>query len=306
MGFGRTAGSDASLRAGRLVAGRRIRRWPVPTSACAAQGFTLFGHGCFFAFERLARLLVPPAFRVQARRRAHRHSPLRSARAVRRVRRGAAHRRRGRRQSGHETLIQLPRPVRPRGAGARTDSARLTPPCSSPPAVALSRSSRAFAYERRTMAANGPRSPPFGPLCEAGARMDDALLSRGAHRHLPFELRPRVVAFADERRIAGGAEGGRVRTRNTHAVPPGSAAPPTATPTTRGARRSIRFTSVALERMTRLFTPACSSPPSVAMRPRVAARSPMRGASWRGTQAAECRCARLVRSHRTLRVRRLP
>jgi len=34
------------------------------------------------------------------------------------------------------------------------------------------------------------------------------------------------------------------------------------------------------------FTPACSSPPSVATRPRAAARSPMRGASLPATKAA--------------------
>ena len=34
----RTAGSDASLRAGRLVAGRRIRRWPVPTACVRGAG----------------------------------------------------------------------------------------------------------------------------------------------------------------------------------------------------------------------------------------------------------------------------
>jgi hypothetical protein len=35
-----------------------------------------------------------------------------------------------------------------------------------------------------------------------------------------------------------------------------------------------------------LLIPACSSPPSVALRPRVAARSPMRGASLAARQAA--------------------
>jgi len=45
-----------------------IRRRPVPTACVAAQGFTLFGQGCFFAFERLARLFVAPAFRGCSRR----------------------------------------------------------------------------------------------------------------------------------------------------------------------------------------------------------------------------------------------
>ena len=42
-----------------------------------------------------------------------------------------------------------------------------------------------------------------------------------------------------------------------------------------------------------LFTPACSSPPSIAMRPRVAARSPMSGASWWATGAARCTSSQL-------------
>jgi hypothetical protein len=37
-----------------------------PLLAFAAQSFTLFGRGCFFAFERLARLLAAPAFRLLA------------------------------------------------------------------------------------------------------------------------------------------------------------------------------------------------------------------------------------------------
>jgi len=60
-----TYGSNRAPQPGR--ARSRIRRRPVPTSAFAAQGFKLFGHGCFCAFERLARLLVAPAFRGCAR-----------------------------------------------------------------------------------------------------------------------------------------------------------------------------------------------------------------------------------------------
>jgi len=60
-----TYGFTRAPRPGRARSG--IRRWFDHASAVAAQGFTLFGHGCFFAFERLARLLVASAFRLQAR-----------------------------------------------------------------------------------------------------------------------------------------------------------------------------------------------------------------------------------------------
>jgi hypothetical protein len=52
-------------------------------------------------------------------------------------------------------------------------------------------------------------------------------------------------------------------------------------------RRPIQFARLAGERITR-FTPASASPPSVATRPRVAARSAMSGASWRETRADRC------------------
>ena len=47
-----------------------------------------------------------------------------------------------------------------------------------------------------------------------------------------------------------------------------------------------------------LVTPACSSPPSLALRPRVAARSPMRGDKWTATKPMRHRraCASLVAS----------
>jgi hypothetical protein len=45
-----------------------------------------------------------------------------------------------------------------------------------------------------------------------------------------------------------------------------------------------------------LFTPPRSSLPSVALRPRVAARSSMRGASWPATQAALCGRRALIQS----------
>ena len=58
-------------------------------------------------------------------------------------------------------------------------------------------------------------------------------------------------------------------------------------PMRHGSRRAIRFPREAGARTDEaLFTLARSSPPSIALRPRVAARSPMSGASWPATQAA--------------------
>ena len=58
-----------------------------------------------------------------------------------------------------------------------------------------------------------------------------------------------------------------------------------------------------------LTQPPCSALPPVAMRPRVAARSPMSGASWPATEAGECTDERAYpashRSPRALRVRTL-
>jgi len=43
-----------------------------------------------------------------------------------------------------------------------------------------------------------------------------------------------------------------------------------------------------LERINSLYTPACASPPSIALRPRVAARWSMSGASWPAMAADGC------------------
>jgi hypothetical protein len=47
--------------------------------------------------------------------------------------------------------------------------------------------------------------------------------------------------------------------------------------------------------MTRLVTPACSSPPSVVQRLRAAARSPMGGVSWPATRRWSRRSPRALR-----------
>jgi hypothetical protein len=47
------------------------------------------------------------------------------------------------------------------------------------------------------------------------------------------------------------------------------------------------------------LTPACSLPLSVALRPRVAVRSPMCGASWRPTRAGECGREAIIQSRRS-------
>jgi hypothetical protein len=51
---------------------------------------------------------------------------------------------------------------------------------------------------------------------------------------------------------------------------------------------ALRCARLARERITALFAAACASPPSVALRPRVEARSSMTGASLPAAQAAEC------------------
>ena len=105
----------------------------------------------------------------------------------------------------------------------------------------------------------------------------------GAHRRTFRRAAPaRCGAFADERRIVAGDEGGRVRHRRACASLVASFAA--------GVREAGARTDNAL------FTPACSSPPSVALRPRVAARSPMSGASLPATRRTSAtRNARPVR-----------
>jgi hypothetical protein len=77
----------------------------------------------------------------------------------------------------------------------------------------------------------------------------------------------RCGAFADEQSVVAGDEGGRVRTRKQHAIP------------CKCEKRDMTVGALELERVSALFTPARSSPPSLALCPRVAAPSPMSGAS---------------------------
>ena len=83
------------------------------------------------------------------------------------------------------------------------------------------------------------------PQCDLFARLELEWMTRSsrwrAHRHLPLRCADVCRAFADERRFVGGDAGERVRVRNAHPIHSGSAASPTATGTTRDARRSIRF-----------------------------------------------------------------
>jgi hypothetical protein len=128
-----------------------------------------------------------------------------------------------------------------REARARTEGARFTPPCSSLPSVAL----RPCVAARSPMSASwllvydGGRvyrraRAPLVASFAADAREDlssncsrplhTGVLIANFHRAAPA----RCGAFADERRVVAGDEGGRVRTRNAYPVPSGSAvrAPP--------------------------------------------------------------------------------
>ena len=60
-------------------------------------------------------------------------------------------------------------------------------------------------------------------------------------------------------------------------------------PTRRGSRPFDPVREAGARTDNALFAPACSSPPSVALRPRVAARSSMSGASWCGDEGGSVR-----------------
>jgi hypothetical protein len=64
----------------------------------------------------------------------------------------------------------------------------------------------------------------------------------------------------------------------------------------------VRFARLKLELDNALFVPARSSPPFVALRPLVAARSSMSGASWWATRAARVRTRTLIQSARAVRL----
>jgi hypothetical protein len=71
-------------------------------------------------------------------------------------------------------------------------------------------------------------------------------------------------------------------------------------PTGKPSRRAIRFASLAHERKA-LVSHRTRSPPSIALRPRVAARPPMSGASLPATEAAACARETLSQSRRSPR-----
>ena len=115
------------------------------------------------------------------------------------------------------------------------------------------------------------------------ARTDTASSRRRAHRRLA--MRPRVAARSPMSGVSlRAAKGHRCVNRSVTAK------------RVQGPRRSIRIVRRELERITALFAPACSSPPSIAPRPRVAARSPMSGASFAAARVDECGRETLVRN----------
>jgi hypothetical protein len=103
-------------------------------------------------------------------------------------------------------------------------------------------------------------------LRELGARTNGAFSHPRAHRHLPSRR-----ARASRSPMSGASLG---RPRRPCADGKCSSSP-------FGKCGSASATELDLKRM-RLLEPACPSLPSVAVRPRVAARSPMSGASWPG------------------------
>ena len=121
--------------------------------------------------------------------------------------------------------------------------------------------------------------PPTGRGSRCSIRFARLELERIAPLHAGVRIAAfrsvapaRCGASADERRIVGGDEGDRVRHRR--ALPGRVVA--------RGVgllerRRALREAGARTDNAH--FTPACSSPPSAALLPRVAARSSMTGAS---------------------------
>jgi len=141
---------------------------------------------------------------------------------------------------------------------------------------------------------------------KVGARLNRKL----ALDRIALSRRPaHCGAFADERRIVAGEEGGRERARKVHPVPRQcvfSVAVPTLRPSachpasygwsSTSVRAGVREAGDRADY--RAFASACVSPPTVAMgrcvapRPRVAARSSMRGASLPATVEARRRRTR--------------
>jgi hypothetical protein len=124
----------------------------------------------------------------------------------------------------------------------------------------------------------------------------------------------RCGAFGDERRVVGGDEGGRAGAKRSSdplgAVRLSKWVLGAGFSRTRFTRSSGRQRLKVREAGARTDSAPSSHrrahrhlpPPSIVMRPRVAARSPMSGASCRETKAAECGRERLIESHRALRL----
>jgi hypothetical protein len=199
-----------------------------------------------------------------------------------------------------------------REAGTRTDSARLTPACSAPPSAAPARggafvekrrvvagecggcgreeliqSSRAVWRSKREMGFGLPVSAVEWPAMDRGycssirfARLVLERMTYSTHRrthcHLPC-VRPRLAARSS-------MSGALLWRRRRVGVPTRVRLPGRVVRRGRcgvGHRRAVRFTRLEIEWIIALFTPARLSPPSAALRPHIAGRSPMRGASWR-------------------------
>jgi hypothetical protein len=156
-----------------------------------------------------------------------------------------------------------------------------------------------------------PHASRFPPVREAGARTEDALFTPACSPPPSVALRPRVAARSSlsgaslRRRRPPGADakrssspsglksGGTVPTRRQLACYPTPGGKPSTSVRVPGrvvSPRAFRCgmgrygARLMIEQITGLnrSKPACSAPPSVAMRPRVAARSPMSGVSWWG------------------------
>jgi hypothetical protein len=163
-----------------------------------------------------------------------------------------------------------------------------------------------------------PRSrvaaPPFDPVHHAGARTDNARFTPARSSPPSIAMRPRAAA----RSLMSGAWW---RRRQARADAKRSSTPRkrferwrapschAAWPPTSSSRSSVglRVPGRAFDAdgpferwrgatAAALFTSAYQSPPTAAMRPRLAARSPMSGGSWRATRAATCGRETLIQS----------
>ena len=171
-------------------------------------------------------------------------------------------------------------------AGSRTDSARLTPARSSPLLARRARACSVFLDERRVVAyddggwmrtRNAHSASSGSAALPTAVKLDlerIAPFTSACSSPVPLRCARAYRAFADERRIVVGDEGGRAFIHSFEWPPTSSTFRPFDPVREAGAQ-----TEGSLAR---------SSPPPVAPRPRVAARSPMSGASWPATKAEAC------------------